>query len=168
MPAEYTVISHADFAKFIEESGYGVTGHGGYEYVYEKTIHRRVFKMGGFSTVVRVFSSVDIRSDTTREKGKDAIRVVPLLIPGEHMINGWQHVLNYPKLRDSYPLRKLRRVHRVTNWQANLASRLKLAEEFDITKSPAGWPMILRTGSNGRFWASLGYPMEKFTQPYQD
>ena len=160
MPAEFTVISHEDMDGFLWGLGYEHTVHPAYEYVYEKTIHRYIYRTGGFRTVVRVYSSVDIRTEVTRDKGKDAIRVVPLIIPGEHMRE--EH-----GMKEAYPFRKEKRVHRVKNWKANLEKRLDAVEIIPIKKSPAGWPMIVKNGRNGPFWSSLAWPREKYTETYR-
>jgi hypothetical protein len=168
MPAEFVYIYIDEMHDFLTEHGYYHVETSAWEFVYEKTIHRYVYKMGGFRTVVRVFTSVDSRTGVSRDKGKDAIRVVPLIVPGECMMTTHQVDDNYPKLKSAYPVRKEKRVHRVANWKNNMSSRLEDAENITVKKSPMGWPMTLRKGKHGLFWSSIGYPMEVYSETYRD
>lgn len=156
--AEYIEIESWEMRDFLETQGYNpVSLPRTRELVYEKVITSEPL---AWRTVVRVYTTVEAGKGRARDVGKDSIKVVPLLILAEPIY----------KNRTEYPLGKNKRVHRVRNWKANLQSRLDATEALPQIKSPPtspqGYPMVIRKGNRGEFWASLGFPKERFTLPF--
>lgn len=96
---------------------------------------------------IKVFSSVHVNTGTTRNKGLDAIRIVP-----------------FYQNREIYF--KTPHTKRMKNWQTNLQK--KIEEVLNDIESIPHCPkchclMVQRKGKNGLFWGCYDYPNCKGT-----
>jgi hypothetical protein len=108
------------------------------EYIYENESEN-----GRFS--IRVYSSIDKRTDKAREKGSDAIRVT--VIDNE----------------SDRPVMKEKRVNRIKTWPKNLQKRIDKVRNSkgDLTFCcECGSLMVVRKRKKdgGKFWGCTSYP----------
>jgi replicative superfamily II helicase len=97
---------------------------------------------------LRIYSSIDISSNVTREIGSDAIRCVLF------------------DTTSNKPIDKAKRTHRMENWKERLTDKIiNLKAEFRTLKfcPSCGSAMALREGTNGNFYGCLAYPNCKTT-----
>lgn len=118
----------------------------------ERVFGKRVDGEGEPPLTLRVYTTVDKRTGNLRDKGSDAIRVA-LFTLGE---DGEPKMIGAEKS-----------VYRVQNWKANLKDRLEDAKETLIgLRCKDGHFMVLRDGSNGKFWGCSEYPRCSHTKNY--
>ena len=101
MSAQYTEISLEEMDEFMQSEGFVKVAHNplnGFEVQYD-LMHKNGLR-------IRLFSTIDVRSDAGRGKGSDAMRLI-LIAPDESIIRG----------------AKFTRIHRVKNWRKNLMAR---------------------------------------------
>lgn len=105
-------------------------------------------------SLIRVFSSVDIRSKVSRDIGKDAIRLV--LIDKE----------------SNLPITKGQKTLRMFNWKDHLSRKIKYLLEY-VRYFERKCPfcdsfLTIREGDNGPFWGCSEYPNCKYTAKYNE
>jgi len=101
MSAQYTEISLEEMDEFMQSEGFVKVAHNplnGFEVQYD-LMHENGLR-------IRLFSTIDVRSDAGRGKGSDAMRLI-LIAPDDSIIRG----------------AKFTRIHRVKNWRKNLMAR---------------------------------------------
>ena len=99
--ATYQEISLEEMDEFMQAEGFVKVAHNplnGFEVQYD-LMHDNGLR-------IRLFSTIDVRSDAGRGKGSDAMRLI-LIAPDESIIRG----------------AKFTRIHRVKNWRKNLMAR---------------------------------------------
>lgn len=105
------------------------------EYVYEiQTAYPEI--------VIKIYSTIDVRSNVSRTIGTDAIRTVAL----------------YKNKQLFY---KATKTLRLKTWQDNLEAKLREIMDKIITVPicpVCGTMMIQRKGRNGLFWGCINYP----------
>lgn len=117
------------------------------EEVYGKRVDR-----DGEPLTLRVFTTVEESSGMPRTNGSDAIRVA---------------LFGKDEDGDAKLVGADTRVHRTRNWESNLRDRLENATETLIgPKCSHGHRMVLRSGSNGKFWGCSEFPRCNDTKPY--
>lgn len=98
MAAQYVTITKNDIDSVLTTRGFTHTPlDKSLEYIYDKKVSQ-----DGACYTVRIFTSVDVRTNTSRDKGSDAIRIIVLndrnkVISKETRVNrseGWQYRLN--------------------------------------------------------------------------
>lgn len=103
-------------------------------------------------TVLRLFSSIDVRSKISRNYGEDAIRLV--------LIN-----TNF-----DIPIFKGKKTLRMENWRDNLIKKINHILDnpkfFDRMCPSCTNPLVVRKGSSGEFWGCSKYPECRFTDAY--
>ena len=103
-------------------------------------------------TVLRLFSSIDVRSKVSRDYGADAIRLI--------LIN-----TNF-----NVPIFKGKKTLRMENWRDNLIKKINYILDnpkfFDRMCPACGNPLVVRMGSSGEFFGCSKYPDCRFTNPY--
>lgn len=106
------------------------------------------------NTLLRIFSSIDVRSKVSRDRGTDAIRLV--LINKE---------FDVPVIRSQKTLR-------MANWREHLSRKINYVlgyiEYFDRACSYCNSPLFLRKGVNGDFWGCSKYPECNYTDDYHE
>lgn len=132
----FVVIKKDEFESFLPEGFSVVDNPASKEIIYDTPTKNPNIK-------IRIYSSVDIRTNDTRDIGKDAIRCV---------------------LVDKYgkPIDKSKRTHRMSNWRERLQIKLELLyEEVDsvVLCKTCDSQMILRNGTNGQFYGCNRYPL---------
>lgn len=132
------------------------------EYIFDREFNDTD---SGNEFVLRVYSSIDQRSDEGREKGKDAIRAVLLYQHPDKEEKHWS------------PLFKEKRTHRTPGWDRRLTEKIEsLLDKFsEIKYCPrCGRVMVVRKNkSEGNlFYGCTGWRPEdalcKNTEPYGD
>ena len=114
------------------------------EYVFDLPVTK--------DTVLRIFSSIDVRSKISRNYGEDAIRLI--------LIN-----TNF-----NVPIFKGKKTLRMENWKDNLIKKINHILDnpkfFDRMCPACGNPLVVRMGSSGEFFGCSKYPDCRFTNPY--
>jgi len=106
------------------------------EIVYERDTGKT---LSGHPLRLRVYSSVDIRTEYSRPNGKDAIRVV--LMWKDRFVCG------------------TKRVHRIETWAKNLLNRIETIEDTDTYICiDCEIPMVVKKGKFGRFYGCTNFP----------
>lgn len=143
-------ITLKEFLQFLED------GNLNYEEVLPSADTKEyVFDVpAGKNTILRIFSSIDIRSKISRNYGADAIRL--LLINKEFDI----------------PVTKSQKTLRMENWRDHLSRKinylLDYIEYFDRTCPLCNSPMFVRKGMAGEFWGCSKYPECNYTNDYNE
>lgn len=145
----YTRITKEEFEQFLAEINYDfeIVNHPSGEYVYE---HSNPIKKHP-EVSVRIFSTIDKRTDVSREKDSDAIRTVIWDDENEFALGGKTKTL------------------RIKTWKKNL--RDKIVETINDTNSMicqckecnTGW-LIEREGQYGKFLGCTRYPSCSYTE----
>jgi len=136
---EYARISEKDINSFLKNLGFQkMDVEGISELVYGKRVDKN-----GKPLSLRVYTSISSNGQS-RDCGNDAIRVElfwwnPNTKKVEHVGHG-------------------KRVNRIQTWKKNLKKRIQ--NVGDLT------PMVLRNGSNGKFWGCPNYPKCDHTKNY--
>ena len=102
--ATYQEISAGEMDSFMDSEGFVKVSHDalqGFEEQYDLSCE----DIAGNGLKIRLFSTIDIRSNSGRGNGSDAMRLV--IMTSEGILRG----------------AKLKRVHRVVNWRKNLMAR---------------------------------------------
>lgn len=120
------------------------------EYVYES----RDLMPDERAIVLRIYSTIDKRTDRARGKGKDAIRTVI-----------WHSSL-------SRPMGGRVKTLRIESWCKNLKKKIRsIMDEFDDYSKQCpkcgGW-MVIREGKYGEFLGCSNYPDCKNTENVED
>jgi len=137
MAAQYVTITKAEMHDVLTARGYQVlTTTNALEYVYVKVIE-------GYTVLVN--TSVDIRTNRSREVGSDAIRVI-VLDSNKNVINGEK------------------RVNRSEGWAIRLNARLDNWKDGIVFCDNCGRPMKERKGKYGKFLGCTAYPVCTYTQ----
>jgi hypothetical protein len=143
--ARYVAISESEMSDFMEAIGFtelSVEQRGSFG---RRPVKERVYETPVGAGRIRVYSSVV--GPTTRDRGKDAIRVQYWV--GDQKVYG------------------AKRVHRTQNWRKNLLQRTEEIRESAesgplsrIPKDSRGDLMTARRGrlAHERFWGSVNYP----------
>ncbi len=134
----YVRITEGEMDKFLAPKGFRPLDVGGTkEKVYGKRVDRN-----GIPLSLRVYSS--IWNGSARDKGSDAIRVE--LFKWDAVRGGPVHVGHG------------KRVLRIDTWRKNLGKRINDVESMIGPTCPScGDMMVLRNGSNGKFWGCSNY-----------
>lgn len=135
----FTQITELEMDDFLLPKGFKEMNLEG---VGEKVYGKRV-DQGGRPLSLRVYSSIG-RDGRARRKGSDAIRVE---------LYEWD-----PKRGKPVHIGHGRRVNRIGTWRKNLGKRISTVSEMIGPDCPnCGSSMILRSGSNGKFWGCSKY-----------
>lgn len=142
----YTRITRDEFESALEKTGLGFTRHDynwTFEWVYEATTENDTF-------TCRVYSSIDKRTNESRDKDSDSIKIIVLYTETEE------------------PVFKEKRTNRIETWEKNLLKKLnKLKDkhgDIDICNE-CGSVMVIRESSSGdKFKGCTGYPDCKNTK----
>lgn len=122
----------------------------GKEYVYDS----HDFMPEHTGVVLRIFSTIDMRTDKARDKGADAIRTIV-----------WNRNVMAPMGGRVKTLR-------IESWCKNLKKKINsLVDEYDkYTKQcpKCGRWMVIRDGKYGEFLACSGYPDCDHTEDVED
>lgn len=110
------------------------------EFVYERDTGQVI---DGHPVRMRIYSSIDRRTEVARNIGRDAIRVV--LMWNGRMIGG------------------TKRVNRVENWARNLMRRINAMEEKGVMECVCGSVMVEKRGRYGRFMGCSTFPKCRHT-----
>lgn len=139
MSSTYTQIKLETMAEVLESMGFEYYGQAqGYEYVFQKYLDR-----GGKRYTLRMYTSVDKRTDTTRECGEDAIRLV-VMCDGNHFGEG--------------------RVNRTTNWIQNMKKRIATWDTLFKVCPQCGNALKERKGKFGAFYGCVTFPKCGYTE----
>lgn len=119
------------------------------EYIYDRVFNENNEYNDWY--VLRVYSSIDVRTDESRESGKDAIRCVLLYGDPDKDEQHWE------------PVFKEKRTHRTPGWDRRLDEKLhSLMNRLANVKrcSRCNRVMVVRKNSStgDRFWGCTGYP----------
>jgi len=143
----YTRFSRQEFEEVLDDTGLffkPACYEWSKEYIYESQSED-----GRFS--IRVYSTVDKRTDKSRDKGSDAIRVTVIENEVER------------------PVVKEKRVNRIQTWPKNLKKRInKIKDSKDdlVYCNNCGSVMVIRENqsSGNKFWGCTLYPECKNTK----
>lgn len=137
---EYTQISENEMDGFLLDKGF--------EEIKIKNVKEKVYKysftVNDHPVQIRVYSTIDKRTGMARGKGNDAIRVEVYKwdVDSEEFVH-----VGHSK-----------RVHRIETWRKNLGKRLSnVSDMFGPACPNCGDMMVLRDGSNGKFWGCSKY-----------
>ena len=149
MTSRYRSISHDAFASLMAEMGFSkVYPPNTVEYVFERVVTNGPHPSDRFK--VRIYSSIDLRTGTTRESGSDAIRVILFdTALGRGVVD--------------LPL-----VMRTENALANVKARARTAWGYVMNANhhcDCGSLMAVRTGKRGTFLGCTSYPTCQSTRP---
>ena len=138
MSGSYTKITLDEFVDFLDEhTTYTQAETNDKEYVFDIPLPVE-------DKTVRVFSSIDKRTDTSRESGADAIRTVL-----------WDHEINAP-------VGGRKRTHRIETWRDNLlpkiADLMVSWRDYEHSCSECGATMVQRESDYGVFFGCSRYP----------
>jgi hypothetical protein len=137
----YTQITYQEFQQVMTEQGFKENGFNiAGEYVFDKHV-----EYNGVWFYIRVYSSVDKRTNKTRNVGTDAIRVILLTDDGK-------------------TLRGNKRVNRVETWKENLQKRLDNWINVTELCPQCGFPLRNRKGKYGDFIGCSAFPKCGFTK----
>ncbi len=104
--------------------------------------------------IVKVFSSIDIRTNTSREYGSDALRVIL-----------YNTKINRPI---SHPRKS--HIKRMKNWRLYLKSAIteskNKVEFYNRTCPKCGNPLVHRISKRGEFFGCSSYPQCIYTEPF--
>jgi len=135
--SNFTIIKKEDFENFLPDDFSLVEGNGSKEIIYEIPTGDQKFN-------IRIYSSIDIRTNDSRDIGKDAIRCV--------LVDN----------KSKKPVSKAKRTHRTENWRDRLKEKIDtLREQINDIKicKTCGNPMIRRKGKYGDFYSCSQYPI---------
>lgn len=134
----YVRITESEMDEFLKPKGFRpLNVNGTKEKVYGKRVDRESIPLS-----LRVYSS--IWNGTARDKGSDAIRVE---------LFKWDSDRGKP-----VHVGHGKRVHRIDTWRKNLGKRiLDIGSMFGPLCPNCGDMMVLRSGSNGKFWGCSNY-----------
>ena len=137
----YTMISKQQMDDFLSKyNAETVNYQTAMEYIYEFKIHDDLY--------IRIYSSVDKRSNTSRDIAKDAIRVLLCV----HSSNGVVHINNG-------------KVYRVDNWRENLRIKIDSLSKMIVNRCKiCGNYMCLKNGKYGEFYGCINYPNCTYTE----
>ena len=158
MTSRYVEISYEKMNETLESIGFSkVYPKGVIEYVWERQVEDTAGKE--FPYAVRVYSSVDARTMTTRDCGADAIRVVLM-----DLATGRALKLKSGKGKAG------QRIYRTKNALPTLKERCR---EYFIKVIREGCPkcgavMAERAGKNGKFLGCTKYPECNGTRKVED
>lgn len=144
---EITLRKFLDFLKY-EKLTYSLTStsRDTKEYVFDIP--------ASLGTVIRVFSSVDVRSKVSRDRGTDAIRLV--------LINKELDV----------PIVKGKKTLRTYNWESILSKKIRHFLEhirhYERNCPKCHSPLAVRKGKKGEFWGCTAFPKCKYTTNYNE
>lgn len=141
MAAEYTPITYAEMHAVLTARGFTRISHDGYEYVYE-----REYIENKHTLRVRIFTSIDIRTNRSRDVGSDAIRIKVINKRNQRAFIGNP------------------RVYRTAGWQYRLNARIDQWLENVVWCDVCSSPMTTRKGTYGEFLGCTNYPTCKFTK----
>lgn len=142
MAAEFVTITKQQMHTVLTARGFVHTPNTkSLEYMYDRTMQHN-----GHDYTVRIFTSIDTRTDVSRKLGSDAIRLVVLdtngkVVSKESRINrseGWQYRLNA----------------RIDKWTENLHTCPQCKEGM----------LVKRKGKWGEFYGCSIYPRCGYTQ----
>lgn len=130
-----------------------------FEYIYECEFRSQ--NEFNDKYVLRVYSSIDTRTDEARDNGEDAIRTVLLYLDPD-------------KSDDEYePVFKEKRTNRTPGWKGRVTEKLgNLMERLSNVKrcDECNRTMVIRTNSEtgDRFWGCTGWPDDcRYTEDYE-
>jgi len=146
----YVEITLKEFLGFLEDGYFNYN-----EVLHSADTKEYVFEIpASENTLLRIFSSIDMRSNVSRDRGKDAIRLV--LINKE---------FDVPVIRSQKTLR-------MANWKDHLSRKINYVlgyiEYFDRACPYCNSPLFLRKGVNGDFWSCSKYPECDYTDDYHE
>lgn len=124
MGAVYTPISVDDFKKLLTAEKGWLQRVEGKEYVWEYRVNSNK------KILIRVYSSIAVGTNVSREAGGDAIRVVGLLMESEK------------SMKVARPLLKADRIHRTKNWQTRL--RMAIIDAIHTSVERSSWNITPR------------------------
>jgi len=133
---EFTIITKEEFEQFLQD----------FKIVEDKIAKEIIYDIptNNDKLKIRIYSSIDIKTQDSRSIGEDAIRCVLL------------------DSKSNKPLDKGKRTNRMTNWREHLTEKLdKLREESSKVKfcKTCGSAMQEREGKNGSFFGCTRYPI---------
>lgn len=138
--AHFYPITLREMLDFLEPKGFSRLDLG--SQIKEVVMGRRMVGIVDLSgkdipLTLRIFTGIDVRGNTSRAAGQDAIRVsLWARIGGEVVMLAGQ-----------------KRVHRVEGWRSNLQDRLNKWEDLIGLRCPnCGWPMHLIAPRKGQDW----------------
>lgn len=141
--SEYSTITKEDFDEFIESLPYDFKEkrtNNCREYIYE--LNNVVD--GDPSIILRIYSTISVDTNESREKGKDAIRTV------------------LQKRSTNKPVGGRTKTLRIPTWRKNLRGKIQsLVEDTKEHYNPCeecGSYLVKRSGKNGDFLGCLNYP----------
>lgn len=157
MSKEYVTITEEEFREFMDSLDYGfeelldreILGNSN-EVVFRST--DQITPDGNVS--ILVWSSIDRRTNKSRDKGADAIRTVL-------------------HLEDYGPIGGRKRTHRISTWRKNLRKKIiSLADETEeyVNKCPecdTGY-LVEREGQYGKFLGCTNYPLCDHTEQIEE
>jgi superfamily II RNA helicase len=135
--SEFTIITKLEFESFLPKDFVVVNNSSSKEIIYDIPSFDERLK-------IRIYSSIDIRTEDSREIGEDAIRCVLI------------------DLKSTKPIDKGKRTHRMTNWKERLSEKIEeLKTESKSAKfcKTCGSAMQLRETKNGSFWGCCRFPL---------
>lgn len=146
----YTKITLKEFLEFLENGYYNYK-----EVKPSKDTKEFVYEIPASENInLRLFSSIDTRSKTSRDYGKDAIRLV--LINTEF----------------DFPITKAQKTLRMDNWRDHLSKKinylLDYIKYFDRKCPLCDMPLAVRKGMSGEFWSCTRYPECDYTDKYYE
>lgn len=150
---KYAQPTRQEFEECLESTGYD------WEIDFKNTAKEYVYDCHEFmpdhdGIVLRIYSTVDVRTDRARSKGADAIRLV---------------VFNKQAMR---PMGGRKKTLRILTYCKNLTNKIEsIFDEYDkyITRcSECGKWMVIRDGKYGEFLGCSGYPDCRNTEQIDD
>lgn len=144
---DYVEISQEEFEEFLEELPWDFE-HVNYEWTQEHIYEMYSEKK---TKAIRIYSSIDKRSGSGRDKGSDAIRTVLL------------HKVEFPDGGSAWrPLRSEKRTNRIGTWRKNLRQKIEniIGSKDELKRcSECGRLMIIQRtkDESNKFWGCTGY-----------
>jgi len=148
--AEFVTITRREFEEFLAADVSGAwtrtVPDGSKEYVYDNDLPTDYLR-------IRIFSSIDRRTDASRSKGEDAIRAVI-----------WDR-------RTTHPVGGRERTHRITTWRKNLRQKIGHLQtiwpryDFDRECPECDDTLYVRDGEYGEFLGCGAYDDCGHTEP---
>ena len=141
MPGTYTEISENEMDELlVHELDFSPSYDT--DHAKEKIYDHPFVTKSGDDMLIRVYSSIDVRTGKSRESGNDAIRVVLMWKDGSE----WR------------PVGSSKRVHRIETWRKNLRKRLSNWRDMVEGRcEECGAPMKVRSGQHGKFLGCVRY-----------
>ena len=147
MSNTYQVITKFEFEEALKSYGLGkFILYENPENNYKEYVYSLQLQAG---LILRIFSSVDIKTGSSRSVGTDAIRIVPVAFV-KKKTSYWKYLKKVEK-----------RTNRTTNWKENLYQNLlrvitNISDGYKAGK--CGHILVKRSSRFGEFWGCINFP----------